>query len=215
MKISASILNANFAILGEETKSVLNAGCDMIHFDVMDNHYVPNLTMGPAFCSALRDYGIKAPIDVHLMTKPVDSLINAFAKAGANIITIHPEATDHLDRSLQLIKNVGCQSGLALNPATPLCYLEYILDKLDLVLIMSVNPGFGSQEFILSALEKIEQTKTLIKKHNKKINISVDGGINIHNIKTIAKAGADIAVVGSAIFKSNEPYKNTIEKLKS
>lgn len=214
MIISASILSADFARLGEEVKNVLTAGADWIHVDVMDNHYVPNLTYGPLVCEALRRYGITAPLDVHLMVKPVDSLIEAFAKAGANIITFHPEASEHVDRSLQLIRDLGCKAGLVLNPATPLSYLLYVLDKIDIVLLMSVNPGFGGQKFIATMLEKISETKKMISKAEHPIYLAVDGGVNQQNIGSIARAGADVFVVGSAIFNSKD-YRETIKKLKT
>lgn len=212
-QILASILSADFARLGEEAKAALSAGADGIHFDVMDNHYVPDLTLGPVGCQALRKYGITAPIDVHLMTKPVDNLISAFAKAGATTITIHPEATDHLDRSLQLIKDSGCQAGLALNPGTPLHCLEHILDKLDLVLVMSVNPGFGGQTFIPSTLDKLKKIKNFLQAHATSISLMVDGGVKIENIREIARAGGEQFVVGSALFLSNN-YQETISALK-
>jgi ribulose-phosphate 3-epimerase len=200
--ISASILSANFAKLGEECVSILKAGADRIHFDVMDNHYVPNLTVGPLVCRSLRDYGITAPIDVHLMTSPVDSLILDFAKAGANIITVHPEATQHIDRSLQLIKDQGLKAGLAFNPATPLDYVDHVLDKVDEILIMSVNPGFGGQKFIPASLEKIKKARQILPSS---ISIAVDGGIKLDNIDEIANAGAMIFVIGSALFNGNNP----------
>lgn len=217
--ISASILSANFACLGEEVKKALVAGADVIHFDVMDNHYVPNLTIGPLVCKSLRDYGITAPIDVHLMTKPVDSLIVDFAKAGATYITFHPEATEHIDRSLQLIHANGCLAGLAFNPATPLCYLEHVWDKLDMILLMSVNPGFGGQEFIQSSQIKITEVRELLDLARGELNIkqeikiAVDGGVKIENIKDIANAGADYFVVGSALFHSKD-YSTTIKRLR-
>ncbi len=212
-KIAASILSADFARLGEEVKSVIAAGADMIHFDVMDNHYVPNLTVGPLVCEALRNYGIKAPLDVHLMTKPVDKLITDFAEAGANYISFHPEASEHIDRSIQLIQDNSCKAGLAFNPATPLDYLDYVIEKLDMILIMSVNPGFGGQKFIPEVLPKIAHAHELIAKHNPKILLEVDGGIKVENIKKIATAGADTFVVGSAIFKSHN-YAKTIAEMK-
>lgn len=212
-KIAASILSADFARLGEEAQNVLKAGADMIHFDVMDNHYVPNLTIGPLVCEALRKYGITAPIDVHLMTKPVDKLIIDFAKAGANYISFHPEASEHIDRSLQLIRDNGCKVGLAFNPATPLDYLDHILPKLDLILIMSVNPGFGGQKFIPESLAKITKVRTLIDKYNADILLEVDGGIKVDNIKKVAEAGANTFVAGSAIFKSGD-YVKTIAEMK-
>jgi ribulose-phosphate 3-epimerase len=212
-KISASILAADFARLGEEAMAVIAAGADMIHFDVMDNHYVPNLTLGPGVCKALVNYGIKVPLDVHLMAKPVDQLILDFSAAGATRITIHPEATEHLDRSLHLIKQQGCQAGLAFNPATPLNYLEYILDKLDSILIMSVNPGFGGQQFIPTALTKIAQAHAIVKQHALPISIQVDGGVKIDNIAQIAAAGADNFVAGSAIFGTND-YAQTIKAMR-
>jgi ribulose-phosphate 3-epimerase len=217
--IAPSILSANFARLGEEVDAVLKAGADMIHFDVMDNHYVPNLTVGPIVCEALRNYGIKAPIDVHLMTKPVDKLITDFAKAGATYITFHPEASEHIDRSLQLIIDSGCKAGLAFNPATPINYLEHSWEKLSLILLMSVNPGFGGQKFIESVLPKISKVRDLIHAKAKKSRsavplIEVDGGINLDNIKKIAAAGTDIFVMGSAIFNAKETYKVTIAKIK-
>lgn len=211
--IAPSILSADFARLGEEASQVLDSGADMIHFDVMDNHYVPNLTMGPMFCQALRDYGIKADIDVHLMVKPVDRMIESFAAAGASIITIHPEATEHLDRSLQLIRDSGCRAGVALNPATPLTHLKYVMDKVDLVLLMSVNPGFGGQSFIPSVMHKIAEVHALRKVSNSKMRIEVDGGVKVDNIKAIAQAGADTFVAGSAIFNTSD-YKKTITAMR-
>ncbi|MFZ2314586.1 MAG: ribulose-phosphate 3-epimerase [Gammaproteobacteria bacterium] len=198
--IAPSLLSANFAELGKEANAVLTAGADMLHLDVMDNHYVPNLTVGPLVCSALRKHGITAPIDVHLMAQPVDRLIVEFAKAGASSITFHPEASQHVDRSLSLIREHGCKAGLALNPGTSLHHLDYLYDKLDLVLIMSVNPGFGGQAFIPSALEKIKQLRTKIDEQQHTIHIAVDGGIKISNIADVAKAGADMFIAGSAIY---------------
>ena len=202
--IAPSILSADFARLGQEVDAVLAAGADVVHFDVMDNHYVPNLTIGPMVCKALRNYGIKAPIDVHLMVSPVDNLIQDFAKAGASIITFHPEASNHIDRSLQLIRDLGCQAGLVLNPATPVTCLEYVMDKLDLILLMSVNPGFGGQQFIPSTLPKLAKVRELIKASGRNIRLEVDGGVTLGNIGEIAKAGADMFVAGSAIFGSKD-----------
>lgn len=201
--LAPSLLSADFARLGEEAEKVLAAGADMLHLDVMDNHYVPNLTVGPLVCEALRRYGIKAPIDVHLMVKPVDQLITDFANAGASHITFHPEASEHVDRSLALIRKHGCQSGLALNPATPLHWLEHVMDKMDIVLVMSVNPGFGGQSFIPSSLDKIKKIKTLITSSKQNIRLAVDGGVKTENIAEIAQAGADMFIAGSAIF--NQP----------
>lgn len=212
--IAPSILSADFARLGEDVEKVLGAGADVVHFDVMDNHYVPNLTIGPMVCKALRDYGITAPIDVHLMVKPVDTMIVDFAQAGASIITFHPEASEHLDRSLQLIKDHGCKAGLVLNPATSLEVLTHVMDKLDVVLLMSVNPGFGGQSFIPHTLEKLRQVKKLIIASGRDIRLQVDGGVKTDNIKEIAEAGADMFVSGSAIF--NQPdYKVVIDKMRS
>ena len=212
--IAPSILSADFARLGEEVTSVLDAGADVVHFDVMDNHYVPNLTIGPMVCSALRNYGIKAPIDVHLMVSPVDQMIVDFAKAGASYITFHPEATNHIDRSLQLIRDHGCKAGLVFNPATPLHCLEYLMDKLDVILPMSVNPGFGGQKFIPSTLRKLTQVRKLIDESGHKIRLEVDGGVGVQNIRKIAEAGADMFVAGSAIFNSDD-YAETIKAMRS
>ncbi len=212
--IAPSILSADFARLGEEVQNVLDAGADVVHFDVMDNHYVPNLTIGPLVCEALRDYGITAPIDVHLMVKPVDRIIPDFAKAGATYITFHPEASEHIDRSLQLIRDNGCKSGLVFNPATPLDYLTYVLDKVDMVLLMSVNPGFGGQSFIPSTLEKLREARKIIDESGYDIRLEIDGGVKIDNIGEIAAAGADTFVAGSAIFNT-EDYKATIDAMRA
>ena len=212
-KIAPSILSADFARLGEEVENVLAAGADIVHFDVMDNHYVPNLTIGPMVCKALRDYGIEAPIDVHLMVSPVDRLIEDFAEAGATYITFHPEASLHIDRSLQLIKNAGCKAGLVFNPATPLDAASYVMDKLDMILLMSVNPGFGGQSFIPSTLSKLSEARELIDSASNDIRLEVDGGVNVNNIGEIATAGADTFVAGSAIF--NQPdYAAVISKMR-
>lgn len=211
--IAPSILSADFAKLGQEVDAVLQAGADVVHFDVMDNHYVPNLTVGPMVCQALRKHGITAPIDVHLMVSPVDSLIPAFAKAGATYITFHPEATNHIDRTIQLIKESGCKPGLVFNPATPLSYLDYVLEKLDMILIMSVNPGFGGQSFIPEMLNKIKAVRERIDAANLPIRLEVDGGIKIDNIRAAFEAGADTFVAGSAIFETPD-YQDTISKMK-
>lgn len=211
--IAPSILSADFARLGEEVDNVLASGADVVHFDVMDNHYVPNLTIGPMVCKALRDYGITAPIDVHLMVKPVDSLIPQFVEAGASIITFHPEASEHIDRTLQLIKDSGCQAGLVFNPATSLSYLEHVLDKIDVVLIMSVNPGFGGQSFIPHTLEKLRQAREIIDDSGRAIRLEVDGGIKVDNIAAAAEAGADMFVAGSAIFNQSD-YQVVIEQMR-
>lgn len=212
-KIAPSILSADFARLGEEVDRVLEAGADIVHFDVMDNHYVPNLTIGPMVCKALRDYGITAPIDVHLMVSPVDSLIGDFAEAGASYITFHPEASLHVDRSLQLIRDAGCKAGLVFNPATPLDAASYVMDKLDMILLMSVNPGFGGQKFIPGTLSKLEEARTLIESCSNDIRLEVDGGVGVHNIKEIATAGADTFVAGSAIFNQKD-YAQVIEQMR-
>jgi len=198
--IAPSILSADFARLGEEVDNVLKSGADVVHFDVMDNHYVPNLTIGPLVCDALRKHGVTADIDVHLMVKPVDRIIPDFAKAGASYITFHPEASEHVDRSLQLIKEEGCKCGLVFNPATPLDVLEYVMDKVDLILLMSVNPGFGGQSFIPSALDKLRQARKMIEASGRDIRLEIDGGVKVNNIREIAEAGADMFVAGSAIF---------------
>ncbi|HEY9043694.1 MAG TPA: ribulose-phosphate 3-epimerase [Rheinheimera sp.] len=211
--IAPSILSADFARLGDDVAAVLKAGGDVVHFDVMDNHYVPNLTMGPMVCQALRNYGIAAPIDVHLMVEPVDALVPQFAAAGASIITFHPEASRHIDRTLQLIRQQGCQAGLVFNPATPLSYLDYVLDKVDVVLLMSVNPGFGGQKFIPQTLNKIAAARKMIDDSGLAIRLEVDGGVTADNIADIAAAGADMFVAGSAIFNA-EDYKDAIETMR-
>ncbi|MDA0687793.1 MAG: ribulose-phosphate 3-epimerase [Proteobacteria bacterium] len=211
--IAPSILSADFARLGEEVNAVLDAGADVIHFDVMDNHYVPNLTIGPMVCQALRNHKITAPIDVHLMVTPVDQLILDFAKAGASYISFHPEATQHIDRSLQLVRDQGCKSGLVFNPGTPLHCLEYLMDKVDVILLMSVNPGFGGQKFIPSTLKKLQQVRKLIDNSGHRIRLEVDGGVGVHNIREIADAGADMFVAGSAIFNSDD-YAKTIAAMR-
>jgi ribulose-phosphate 3-epimerase len=212
--IAPSILSADFAKLGEEVDNVLVAGADIVHFDVMDNHYVPNLTIGPLVCEALRNHGVTAPIDVHLMVKPVDRIIPDFASAGASYITFHPEASDHVDRTIGLIKESGCKAGLVFNPATPLHYLEHTIEQLDMVLLMSVNPGFGGQSFIPHTLEKLKTVRKLIDAHGLATRLEIDGGVKIDNIKEIASAGADTFVAGSAIFNT-ENYKATIDKMRS
>lgn len=211
--IAPSILSADFARLGEEVKAVLDAGADSVHFDVMDNHYVPNLTIGPLVCEALRKYGITAPIDVHLMVRPVDRIIPDFAKAGATWITFHPEATEHVDRTIELIREHGCRPGLVFNPATPLTWLDHVMDKLDMILIMSVNPGFGGQRFIPSALSKLRQVRERILASGREIRLEIDGGVKVDNIAEIAATGADTFVAGSAIFGSKD-YRATIEAMR-
>ena len=212
--IAPSILSADFARLGEEVEKVIAAGADVVHFDVMDNHYVPNLTFGSMICQALRDYGVTAPIDVHLMVSPVDSMIEQFLKAGASIITFHPEATQHVDRSLQLIKDGGADCGLVLNPATPLHYLDYVMDKVDQILLMSVNPGFGGQAFIDGTLKKIEAVREMIRLSGRNIRLEVDGGIKASNIGAVAAAGADMFVAGSAIFNQAD-YRQAIDAMRA
>ncbi|WP_006786220.1 ribulose-phosphate 3-epimerase [Thiorhodospira sibirica] len=218
--IAPSILSADFARLGEEVDQVLKAGADVVHFDVMDNHYVPNLTIGPLVCEALRKHGVTAPIDVHLMVKPVDRIIPDFAKAGATYITFHPEASEHVDRTLQLIRSEGCKAGLVFNPATPLSYLDYVMDKLDMILLMSVNPGFGGQAFIPSTLEKLREVRRRIDASGCEIRLEIDGGVKVDNIREIKAAGADTFVAGSAIFgaaKASDPnrYDSIIQAMRA
>merc|ERR1719221_781045 len=212
--IAPSILSANFAKLGEEVDASLAAGADVVHFDVMDNHYVPNLTIGPMVCSALRKHGVTAPIDVHLMVSPVDRIVQDFADAGASYITFHPEASPHVDRTLQLIRSTGCKSGLVFNPATPLDILKYVMDKVDIILLMSVNPGFGGQKFIPGTLDKLREARKLIDQSGYDIRLEIDGGVTVDNIKEIKAAGADMFVAGSAIFGSDD-YKATIDTMKA
>jgi len=218
-QLAPSILSANFARLGEEVDNVIASGADIVHFDVMDNHYVPNLTIGPLVCEALRNHGVSAPIDVHLMVKPVDRLIPDFASAGASYITFHPEASDHIDRSLSLIRECGCLAGLVFNPATSLSFLDHVLDKVDMILLMSVNPGFGGQSFIPSTLGKLQQVRQIIDRSGFKIRLEVDGGVKVDNIAEIAAAGADTFVAGSGIFGSasdsdNNRYDSIVAKLR-
>jgi len=212
--IAPSILSADFARLGEEVDNVLAAGADIVHFDVMDNHYVPNLTIGPLVCEALRKHGVTAPIDVHLMVKPVDRIIPDFAKAGASYITFHPEGSEHVHRSLQLVRDQGCKSGLVFNPATPLDYLRWCIQEVDMVLLMSVNPGFGGQSFIPSALEKLREARRIIDESGRDIRLEIDGGVKIDNIRSIREAGADTFVAGSAIFGTDD-YKATIDAMRA
>ena len=213
-KIAPSILSADFARLGEEVDNVLSAGADIVHFDVMDNHYVPNLTIGPMVCKALRNHGVTAPIDVHLMVKPVDRMIADFIVAGATYITFHPEASEHIDRSLQMIRDGGCKAGLVFNPATPLHYLDYVMDKVDMILLISVNPGFGGQSFIPATLGKLQEVRKLIDASGQNIRLEVDGGVTVDNIASIAAAGADTFVAGSAIFNTDN-YEGTIARMRA
>ncbi|MFT5171539.1 MAG: ribulose-phosphate 3-epimerase [Candidatus Marinamargulisbacteria bacterium] len=212
--IAPSILSANFARLGEEVDAVLDAGADIVHFDVMDNHYVPNLTIGPLVCEALRKHGVTAPIDVHLMVDPVDRLIPDFAKAGATYITFHPEATNHVDRTVQIIRDCGCKAGLVFNVTTPLNYAKHVLEKIDMILLMSVNPGFANQAFIPATLEKIKEARQMIDASGRPIRLEIDGGVKLDNIKSIAEAGVDTFVMGSAIFKTDD-YKKTIQEIRN
>ena len=213
-KIAPSILSADFAKLGEEVDNVIASGADIVHFDVMDNHYVPNLTIGPLVCEALRNHGVTAEIDVHLMVKPVDRIIPDFAKAGASYITFHPEGSEHIDRSLSMIRDLGCKAGLVFNPATPLHYLKYVMDKVDMILLMSVNPGFGGQSFIPETLKKTREVRKMIDESGYDIRLEIDGGVKIDNIREIAEAGADTFVAGSAIFNT-EDYKATIDQMRA
>ncbi|MGS2744051.1 ribulose-phosphate 3-epimerase [Halomonas sp. LS-001] len=218
--IAPSILSANFARLGEEVDNVLASGADWVHFDVMDNHYVPNLTIGPMVCEALRKHGVTAPIDVHLMVKPVDRVIGDFIDAGASMITFHPEASEHIDRSLQLIRDGGCKAGLVFNPATSLSHLDYVMDKIDMILLMSVNPGFGGQAFIPATLDKLREARAIIDASGRDIRLEVDGGVKVENIADVAAAGADTFVAGSAIFSAHQAddangYNSVIEKMRA